>query len=49
MTTSHPIFPPFSLLDAEEEVAVSVIKYGDDKDQILEFYGERNPEKKLFY
>jgi acetyl esterase/lipase len=46
MTTSHPIFPPFSLLDAEEEVAVSVIKYGDDKDQILEFYGESNPEKK---
>ena len=46
MTTSHPIFPPYSLLDAEKEVPVSVIKYGDDKDQILEFYGESNPEKK---
>lgn len=45
MTNSHPIFPPYSLADAEKEVAVSVIKYGDDKDQILEFYGENNPDR----
>ncbi|MFM6941373.1 MAG: alpha/beta hydrolase family protein [Candidatus Planktophila sp.] len=46
MTASHPIFPSYSLLDAEKEVAVSVIKYGDDKDQILEFYGDNNSEKR---
>jgi acetyl esterase/lipase len=45
MTTSHPIFPPYSLEDAAREVAVSTIKYGDDKDQILEFYGESNTSR----
>lgn len=42
MTTSHPSFPEYSLADAEREVPVSLIKYGDDKDQLLEFYGENN-------
>ena len=45
MTTSHPTFPPYTLEDAERRVAVSLIKYGDDKDQLLEFYGESNQEK----
>ena len=27
------------------EVPVTVIKYGDDSDQVLEFYGESNPAK----
>ena len=40
MTTSHPTFPAYSVEDAQKEVAVSVIKYGDDVDQVLEFYGE---------
>ena len=40
MTTSHPTFPAYSVEDAQKEVAVSVIKYGDDADQVLEFYGE---------
>ncbi|MFM6841548.1 MAG: alpha/beta hydrolase family protein [Candidatus Planktophila sp.] len=42
MTTSHPTFPACSVEDAQKEVAVSVIKYGDDPDQVLEFYGESN-------
>ncbi len=42
MTTSHPVFPPYSLDDAAREVSVSVIKYGDDSDQLLEFYGENH-------
>jgi acetyl esterase/lipase len=46
MTTSHPTFPPFSVEDAMREVAVSIIKYGDDQDQILEFYGEQNSKSK---
>jgi pimeloyl-ACP methyl ester carboxylesterase len=45
MTTSHPTFPPYTVADAEQEVAVALIKYGDDPDQILEFYGESNIEK----
>ena len=49
MTTSHPTFPPFSLADAEREVAVSVIKYGDDKDQLLEFYGESYEDKPTLF
>lgn len=40
MTSSHPTFPAYSLEDAGREVATSSIKYGDDSDQILEFYGE---------
>lgn len=39
MTAAHPTFPSFSVADAEREVSVSVIKYGDDSDQVLEFYG----------
>jgi pimeloyl-ACP methyl ester carboxylesterase len=45
MTTPHPTFPPYSIADAEREVALSLIKYGEDSDQILEFYGENNLEK----
>jgi pimeloyl-ACP methyl ester carboxylesterase len=45
MTTPHPTFPPYSFDDAGGEVATSLIKYGDDPDQILEFYGESNFEK----
>lgn len=44
MTTPHPVFPPYSLADAMREVPVSVIKYGDHPDQILEFYGEHNSD-----
>ncbi|CAN2174099.1 Aes Esterase/lipase [Candidatus Nanopelagicaceae bacterium] len=45
MTTSHPTFPPYTLEDAGREVSVSLIKYGDDKDQVLEFYGESNQQR----
>lgn len=45
MTTSHPTFPPYSFEDAGREVATAFIKYGDDPDQIIEFYGESNLEK----
>ncbi len=45
MTQSHPTFPPYSLADAQLEVPVSLIKYGDDEDQVLEFYGENSPDK----
>ena len=45
MTTSHPTFPPYTLEDAGREVSVSLIKYGDDNDQVLEFYGESNQER----
>ena len=45
MTTPHPTFPTYSIADAEREVNVSLIKYGDGSDQILEFYGESNNEK----
>ena len=40
MTSSHPTFPAYSLEDAGREVTTSSIKYGDDPDQVLEFYGE---------
>ncbi len=43
MTLAHPTFPSFSISDAEREVAVSVIKYGEDSDQLLEFYGLQEP------
>jgi len=42
MTTSHPTFPSYSFADAAKEVTTSFIKYGEDSDQILEFYGESN-------
>jgi pimeloyl-ACP methyl ester carboxylesterase len=42
MNQVHPTFPPYSLDDAQAEVSVSLIKYGDDPDQILEFYGDAN-------
>lgn len=42
MTSSHPTFPAYSLEDASREVTTSSIKYGDDLDQVLEFYGESN-------
>jgi pimeloyl-ACP methyl ester carboxylesterase len=45
MNQSHPTFPPYSVSDAMREVPVTVIKYGDDLDQVLEFYGESNPTK----
>ena len=45
MTSSHPTFPPYSIEDAGREVSVSLIKYGEDGDQILEFYGESHPGK----
>lgn len=47
MTTSHPTFPPYTFEDASREVSTSLIKYGEDKDQILEFYGESNLEKPI--
>jgi pimeloyl-ACP methyl ester carboxylesterase len=40
MTASHPTFPAYSLEDASREVTTSSIKYGDDPDQVLEFYGQ---------
>lgn len=45
MTSSHPTFPAYSFEDASREVSSSLIKYGDDSDQILEFYGVNNPDK----
>ena len=45
MTSSHPTFPAYSLEDAAREVTTSFIKYGDDPDQILEFYGEGKSDK----
>jgi pimeloyl-ACP methyl ester carboxylesterase len=40
MTQSHPTFPAFSFTDAQQQVTASQVKYGDDPDQIIEFYGE---------
>lgn len=45
MTSSHPTFPAYSFEDAGREVRTSSIKYGDDPDQILEFYGEGTSDK----
>lgn len=45
MNSSHPTFPTYSFEDAGREVRTSSIKYGDDPDQILEFYGEGAPDK----
>lgn len=40
MNQPHPVFPPFTVDDARREVTVTVIKYGDDQDQLLEIYGD---------
>ena len=40
MTTSHPIFPPFSIEDARKQVGVEVVTYGEEADQLIEFYGD---------
>ena len=40
MTQSHPTFPAFSFADAAKQVTASQVKYGDDPDQIIEFFGE---------
>lgn len=45
MTSSHPTFPAYSLEDAAREVKTSSIKYGEDADQVLEFYGENKSDK----
>ena len=45
MTSTHPTFPAYSLEDAAREVSTSSIKYGDDVDQVLEFYGESKLNK----
>lgn len=42
MTTSHPVFPPFSREDAAERVRVELISYGDTPEQVIEIY---QPEK----
>jgi transcription elongation factor GreA len=49
MSQSHPTFPAYSLADAEQEVSVSLIKYGEDEDQVLEFYGEQNQAKSTLF
>ena len=49
MSQNHPSFPPYSLADAQEEVPVSLIKYGDDDDQVLEFYGENSASKPTLF
>ena len=40
MNQPHPVFPPYTVDDARREVTVTEIKYGDDRDQILEIYGD---------
>jgi pimeloyl-ACP methyl ester carboxylesterase len=40
MNQPHPVFPPYTIDDARREVTVTEIKYGDDRDQILEIYGD---------
>jgi acetyl esterase/lipase len=45
MTASHPTFPSYTLEDAAREVSTSAIKYGDESDQVLEFYGVNNSGK----
>ena len=40
MNQPHPVFPPFTVDDARREVSVTEIKYGDDRDQVLEIYGD---------
>ena len=45
MTQSHPTFPAYSFEDAAREVSTSAIKYGDESDQVLEFYGQTTSDK----
>ncbi len=45
MTQSHPTFPAYSFEDAAHEITASAIKYGDEADQVLEFYGTHNSNK----
>jgi pimeloyl-ACP methyl ester carboxylesterase len=45
MTQSHPTFPAYSFEDAAREVSTSAIKYGDEADQVLEFYGQGRSDK----
>lgn len=40
MNQPHPVFPPYTVDDARREVTVTEIKYGDDRDQVLEIYGD---------
>ena len=40
MNQPHPVFPPYTVDDARREVKVTEIKYGDDRDQVLEIYGD---------
>ena len=40
MNQPHPVFPPYTVDDARHEVTVTEIKYGDDRDQVLEIYGD---------
>lgn len=49
MVQSHPIFPAYSFTDAAKEVTASQVKYGDDPDQILEFYGESDYRKPTLF
>jgi pimeloyl-ACP methyl ester carboxylesterase len=45
MNQPHPIFPPYSIDDAQRKVNVTEIKYGDDPDQLLEIYGDAESAK----
>lgn len=45
MNQPHPTFPAFSIEDAQRKVALTLIRYGDDPDQILEIYGESEEKK----
>ena len=49
MVQSHPTFPAYSFTDAAIEVTASQVKYGDDPDQILEFYGESDSRKPTLF
>ena len=40
MSQSHPTFPAYSFDDAAKVVTASTVKYGDDPDQRIEFYGD---------
>jgi pimeloyl-ACP methyl ester carboxylesterase len=45
MSQPHPTFPAYSFEDAAREVSTSAIKYGDESDQVLEFYGVATSDK----
>ncbi len=40
MNQPHPVFPPYTVDDVRREVTVTEIKYGEDRDQVLEIYGD---------